>query len=64
MPKFILMDELHVNVSVLRGLPSTAYGAIRLALKARRFQAELRRAVRAVLRRHLSLRQVRVVVSR
>jgi hypothetical protein len=64
MPKGILMDELHVSVSAPRGLPSTAYGAIHRALHARRFRAELRRAVRAVFRRQPSLRQVMVVVSR
>ena len=64
MPKGILMDELHVNVFAPSRLPSTAYDAIRKALYARPFQAELRQAIRAVFVRRPALRQVKVVVSR
>jgi hypothetical protein len=64
MPRPILMEEWHLTFFVPPGLGGAAYDAIRQALDEARFQAALRRAVRAVVRRQPSLRQVRVRLSR
>jgi hypothetical protein len=57
------MEEWHLTFFAPPGLDEAAYDAISRALDEARFRAELRRAVRAVVRQP-SLRQVRVWLSR
>ena len=64
MPRPILMEKWHLTFFAPPGLDEATYGAIRQALDEACFRAELRRAVRAVVRRQPSLRQVRVRLSR
>jgi len=64
MPGDVLIDQFLLTVTAPRGLPGAAYVAIRQALDARRFAADLRRVVRTVLRGHPGLRRARVAVSR
>ena len=64
MPRPILMEKWHLTFFAPPGLDEAAYDAIRRALDEARFRAEPRRAVRAVVRRQPSLRQVRVRLSR
>jgi hypothetical protein len=64
MPRPILREEWHLTFFVPPGLDEATYDAISPALNEARFQAALRRAVRAVVRRHLSLRRVRVRLPR
>jgi hypothetical protein len=64
MPRMILMDEFHLGLRAPHGLPEVEYQAIRHVLNDRRFQAELRRAVREVASRHPALRTIRLVISR
>jgi hypothetical protein len=64
MPRTILIDEFHLGVRVPQGLPDAEYQAIRHVLDDRRFQAELRRAVREVASRHPDLARVRITLSR
>lgn len=64
MPRMILFDEFHVGVYAPRGLEEPACAAIERILNSRRFQRDLDRALRAVLRRHPALRKVRLRLSR
>jgi hypothetical protein len=61
--KALLMDEFHITVYALPGLASSDYDAIRATLDASRFKVTLRRAVRAVFRRHLPWDKTRVTVT-
>ena len=63
MAKAILMDEFHVSVFVPRGLPETEYNTMHRTLTRASFRAELRAAVLKVIRRHPSLRKVRLTVA-
>ena len=60
----ILIDEFHLTIKAPRGLPKAAYQAMRQTLDMRRFQTELRAAVRNVARQHQALRKARFVLSR
>ena len=60
----VTMDEFHLTFTAPAALPPAAFAAIRRALDARRFEAELGRAARAALRRRPALARVRVAVSR
>jgi hypothetical protein len=62
--KFIMIDEFHLTVSAPRGRPNRHYAAMRRAMDRMHFHAELRRAVRAVLRRHSALAGARITISR
>jgi hypothetical protein len=64
MARIILFDAFHLTVYAPRGLPDPAYVSIRRTLDDRRFQADLRRAVRSVFRRYPALAQARVRVTR
>jgi hypothetical protein len=64
MPRMILLDEFHLGLRAPKDLPDAEYQAIRRVLNDRRFQAELRRAVREVSSRHPDLARVRVTLSR
>jgi hypothetical protein len=57
------MEEWHVTFFAPPGLDEATYDAISQALDEARFRAALWRAVRAVVRRHPSLRRVRVQLS-
>jgi hypothetical protein len=60
----ILIDQFHVTILAPPGRPETTYEAIARRLSTRRFQAELRQAITAVIRRHPPLRAVRLRVTR
>ncbi len=60
----ILLDEFHLAVRAPRGLREAAYGAIRRTLDGRRFQADVRRALRGVFRQYPALNRIRVRLSR
>jgi hypothetical protein len=62
--KGILIEEYHLTVYAPRGLAEAQYEAMRQALDEEQFQADLRRAVRRVARRHPPLDKVRLRVSR
>jgi hypothetical protein len=64
MPKLLVIEEFHTTIFVPRGLQESEYRAIRRALNSQRFQAELRRAVGQVIRRHRSLAKIRLTISR
>ena len=64
MPKSILLDEFHLSVRAPPGLREAQYAAMRRSLDGRRFQADLRRAGRGVVRNHPPLAKARVVLSR
>lgn len=64
MAKTIVLDELHVTVTVPSGLPEAEYAAMRRALHGSTFMAELRRSVRSVVGSFPALATVRVVMSR
>jgi hypothetical protein len=60
----ILIDEMHLGVRAPNGLPDAEVQAIRRTLNGLRFQADLRRAVRTVARRHPAIGRVRLALSR
>jgi hypothetical protein len=62
-PKTILIDELHLGVRAPNDLPEADYQAIQHVVNDRRFQAKLRRAMRAMVGRHLALGKVRLTLS-
>jgi 2'-5' RNA ligase len=64
MAKALLIEELHLTVFAPGGLPEAEYEAIRRTLDAVRFQADLRRAVRDVLRQYPALSKTRVMITR
>jgi hypothetical protein len=64
MPRWILFDEFHLTLHVPQSLSQADCRAITRVLNGRRFQTQLREAVRNVLGRHASLGKVRVVISR
>jgi hypothetical protein len=64
MPRYILLDELHLTVLVLQDTPESAISIIRRHLNSRSFNAALRQALRSVFQHHPQLRKVRVRVTR
>jgi hypothetical protein len=64
MPRYILLDELHVTVSVPQELSESTVSIIRGRLKALRFSTWIRQAIRSVIRHHPELRKVRIRVTR
>jgi len=64
MAGYVVIEELHVTVTIARKLPDPACAVIRRVLGSRRFRANLDRAVRNVVHRHPALAQVRVTISR
>ena len=64
MATVIVVDEFHVTISAPRTLPETEFVAIYQTLNSKRFQADLRRAVRTVCRQYPDLANVRVTLSR
>ena len=64
MAKLVALEEFHLTLKVPGHLPDRQVRAARRVLGSKRFQAELLRAVRAALRAHPSLAQLRSSVSR
>jgi hypothetical protein len=64
MSKTILLDEFHLSVRAPRGLPEAEYAAMRRTLDDKRFQADLRRAVRALFRQYPALASARITLTR
>ncbi len=64
MPRYILLDELHLTVSVPQGLPESTTATIRRHLNSRSFNSALRQAIRSVFQHHPQLRTARVRVTR
>jgi hypothetical protein len=64
MPRYILLDELHLMVSVPHDMPEGAIGTIRRHLNSRNFEAAFRQAIRSVFQHHPQLRKARVRVTR
>jgi hypothetical protein len=64
MPKFVLIDEIHLTVLVPAGLPDEDARAIAGALAAEDFLARLTAAVRTVILTDSSLAGVRVTITR
>jgi len=60
----ILVDEFHVSLFIPLALSQGEDQAIRRTLHRPRFGVALGKSVRAVVRRHPSLRKVRVSISR
>jgi len=60
----VLLDEWHLSVRIPAALPAPTVSAIRRALNAPAFAADLRRAVLAVVRERPPLTPVRVTVTR
>jgi hypothetical protein len=64
MPRYILLDELHLTVSVPQDMAESAISTIRRHLNSLSFNAALRQAFRSVFQHHPQLRKVRVRVTR
>ena len=64
MSKTIVFDEFHLTLLVPPRIREAETIAIKRVLDSRRFQRDLARAVRTVIRRYPALRQVRVRLSR
>ena len=64
MPQTILVDEFHRSVYAPAGLPEKRYDAIRQTLDERGFNADWRRAIRAVCQQFPSLAPIRVRLTR
>ena len=64
MPKSVVIDELHLTVSIPAKLPDAEAEAIRVTLTGRPFLSRMRRAVRAVIKDFPQLVRVRVTWSR
>ena len=64
MSKMIVLDEFHVTLLVPPRIREAEAVAIKKVLDSKRFQRDLARAARAVLRRYPALRRVRVRLAR
>jgi hypothetical protein len=64
MPRNVLIDELHLSLYIAPGLPPEDTNTIRAILFGRRFSADLRQAVKVVIRRYPALRAVRFRLTR
>ena len=64
MPKGILMDEIHLAITVAWRLPARDQMAVCKAIRSRRFQKLLRVAVGRVAKQFPSLRHARFSLSR
>jgi hypothetical protein len=64
MPPKLLLEQFHLDVYVLRGLPAAEAEAMRRILKSASFRSRLRRAVAAVFRRYRSLGPAVLDISR
>ena len=64
MPNRILLEEFHITITAPVRLPQRDSASMLRVLRSRRFQGQLRDAVRAVFRRHPSLKKTNVEVER
>ena len=64
MPRYLLLDELHIRVFIPRDLPAQTVRALRRQLNARRFTTAVRQALRGVFQRSPPLCVVRLQVAR
>ena len=64
MPKTVELDTFLVTLTVPRDLPAATVSQIRSVLNRRGFEARLRKAVEALLRRYSTLHSVTLSVSR
>lgn len=64
MSKTIVFDEFHLTLRVRPRIREAEATAIKKVLGSRRFQRNLARAARAVLRRYPPLRKIRARLSR
>lgn len=64
MVRTILIEQFHLSVRAPAGMRDVEYVAIRRTLDDRRFQSDLRQAIRGVLRRYPALNKVRITLSR
>jgi hypothetical protein len=64
MAKSILMEELHLAFRMPNGLPAKRYAAAARTLRGKSLQRRLSQAVAAALQSFLSLRSVKVTLSR
>ncbi len=64
MARTVLTDQFHLSGLAPRGLAGPAYLAVRRTVDRKRFQADLRHAVREVARRYPALSRVRFRLSR
>ena len=64
MAKGMVLDEFHLTIFAPADLPEQKYQAIRETLDDRRFQGDLRRAVRAVTGQYPSMDKVKFRLSR
>lgn len=64
MSKTIVFDEFHLTLLVPPRIREAEATAIKKVLDSRRFQRDLARAARTVLRRYPALRRVRARLSR
>ena len=62
--KFVMMDELHLQLLVPCDLTAAQFRPIRRALRDPRLQNALGRAVRAVIHRRPALKAVRISFAR
>jgi hypothetical protein len=60
----VIVDQFHVTLLVPEDMPDREASAVRKTLSGRRFQAALRRSMRAVVERFPSLAKIRFRVSR
>jgi hypothetical protein len=59
----LLKDEFNASIFSPRGIPPPEFDAIRQALDAPTFRADLDRAVRAVIQQRPTLGKVRVTIT-
>jgi len=63
MPKTVVIDEIHLTVSVPSRLRRGEYRSIRRTLKGASFHTKLSHTVREVFHRHPSLNKVRITLT-
>lgn len=64
MRKFVLLDEIHVSLSVRKTLPKPTVNAAARTLRSRPFQTKVRTVLNRLVARHRALRELRVTISR
>ena len=64
MAKFVLFDQFHVDLLVLKRISELKSRKIRRTLNQRPFQGDLRNAINDVFRKHIALATVRIAISR
>ena len=64
MPANILLEEYHITLRAPSGLRQKDYRDMLRVLRGKRFQSQLRNAVRELLGRHRSLKQIVFTLER